>query len=203
MEISADFVRPGRMLLAACICACIVASCRVSSNADSANDAKKWQGTWKLVHATYDGEPQSADMAWIVDGDQYIIRLNGVLHEDPNRFTLDASAGRIDVIHHETPPGTYGGKVKGIYAISGDSLTVCYDLTGQRYPESFDAKQGSRQVLLPISPRVTACLSTPRRNRQDQTCRQAAPPRLFFLQQGKGIGMVPDRVSRIKFCNSS
>jgi hypothetical protein len=37
--------------------------------------------------------------------------------------------------------------LKGIYQISGDSLTVCYDLTGQRYPTSFDAKPGSRQVL--------------------------------------------------------
>jgi hypothetical protein len=37
--------------------------------------------------------------------------------------------------------------LKGIYELNGDSLTVCYDLTGQHYPKSLDAGRGSRQVL--------------------------------------------------------
>ena len=61
-------------------------------------------------------------------------------------ITLDASNKHIDVFHHDTPPGTYGGKLKGIYEIN-DSLTVCYDLTAERYPKSLDAPRGSRQVL--------------------------------------------------------
>ena len=100
-----------------------------------------------MVDTTYDGGPQTGDVAWVVDGDHYRIRMNGVLHEDLHTFTLDAGKKRIDVFHHDTPPGTYGGKLKGIYEISGDSLTVCYELTGQRYPKSFDAPRGSRQVL--------------------------------------------------------
>ncbi len=40
-----------------------------------------------------------------------------------------------------------GGKLKGIYEISGDSLKVCFDLTAQQYPKSFDAKRGSRQLI--------------------------------------------------------
>jgi len=43
--------------------------------------------------------------------------------------------------------GTYGGKLKGIYKVSGDSLTVCYDLTDSQYPTSFEATRGSRRVL--------------------------------------------------------
>jgi uncharacterized protein (TIGR03067 family) len=129
------------------ILGCLLASCKAISAADSADDTKKWQGTWKLVSCTYDGEPQMADMQWIVNGDHYNIRLDGHLQEDPNTITLDASNKHIDVFHHYTPPGTYGGSLKGIYEISGDSLTVCYDLTAQGYPKSFDAKRGSRQVL--------------------------------------------------------
>jgi uncharacterized protein (TIGR03067 family) len=125
----------------------LLASCRAASFADSSEDTKKWQGTWKMVSCIYDGEPQTADMEWIVDGDHYTIRLNGQSNVDPYMIKLDASRKHIDVFHHETPPGTYGGSLKGIYEISGDSLTVCYDLTGQRYPESLDAKRGSRQVL--------------------------------------------------------
>jgi uncharacterized protein (TIGR03067 family) len=112
-------------------------------------DLRAWQGAWTLVASTYtyDGEPQMADMQWVVEGDQYRVRLNQHLDEVPIKFTLDASRKHIDAIHHETPKGTYGGKLKGIYKISANSLTVCYDLTATQYPKSFEAKRGSRQVL--------------------------------------------------------
>ena len=104
MEISPNFTRVGCLFLLF-----LIAGCRAASSADSADDLKSWQGTWKLVASTYDGEPQTADMEWIVDGDHYTIRLNGVSHQDPNMIKLDASDKHIDVYHHETPPGTYGG----------------------------------------------------------------------------------------------
>jgi uncharacterized protein (TIGR03067 family) len=126
---------------------CLLAGCKALSTADSADDTKKWQGTWKLVGSTHDGGLQMADMEWIVVGDHYNVRLNRHLQEDPNFFKLDASRKQVDVFHHWTPPGTYGGKLKGIYEISGDSLEVCFDLTGQQYPKSFDANRGSRSVI--------------------------------------------------------
>jgi len=125
---------------------CLLTGCNALST-DSADDTKMWQGTWKMVATTYDGAPQPGDMAWIVAGDRYTIRLDGQAHVDPYTIKLDTSQKRIDVFHHETPRGTYGGSLKGIYKVSSDSLTVCYDLTGQRYPKSFDADRGSRQVL--------------------------------------------------------
>ena len=143
MQVSANRMRFVLLLLLGCI----LAACRVAVIAGSSDDTEKWQGIWRMVTTTYDGEPQTADMEWIVDGDHYTIRLNGQSHVDPYTIKLDPSQKHIDVFHHETPPGTYGGSLKGIYDISGDSLTVCYDLTGQRYPESFNANRGSRQVL--------------------------------------------------------
>jgi uncharacterized protein (TIGR03067 family) len=143
MKRSDNVLRPGLLLLLGCL----LAACKAGFVTDSADDSRSWQGTWRLVACTYDGAPQMADMEWIVDGDHYTIRLNGESHEDPYTFKLDGSRKQIDVFHHETPPGTYGGSLKGIYQINGDSLKVCYDLTGQRYPESFDANRGSRQVL--------------------------------------------------------
>jgi hypothetical protein len=76
MGISANVVRLGWLMLLGCL----LAGCKAISAADSADDIKKWQGTWKLVACTYNGEPQMADMEWIVDGDHYNIRLNGHLH---------------------------------------------------------------------------------------------------------------------------
>jgi uncharacterized protein (TIGR03067 family) len=143
MRIPANFIRSGSLALLVCL----LAGCRALSTGNSAEDTKKIQGTWKLVGSTYDGGPQMADMEWIVDGDHYTIRLDGQQHRDPYFFKLDASRRQIDVFHHETPPGTYGGKLKGIYEISGDSLKVCFDLTAQQYPKPFDASRASRRLI--------------------------------------------------------
>jgi uncharacterized protein (TIGR03067 family) len=140
--------------LLGCLLACCLTSCAANSNAeptagaaDPAADAANWQGTWKLVSCKWNGEPQPGDVQWIVSGDHYNIRLDGQTGTDPYTFTLDARKKQIDVFHHDTPQGTYGGKLKGIYEINGDSLKICYELTGERYPKSFDAGPGSRQVL--------------------------------------------------------
>jgi uncharacterized protein (TIGR03067 family) len=71
-------------------------------------------------------------MEWVVEGDRYRIRLDQRPNPDPYIFKLDANNKHIYVFHHETPPGTYGGSLRGIYQISGDTLMVCYDLTGQQ-----------------------------------------------------------------------
>jgi uncharacterized protein (TIGR03067 family) len=152
MKISASVTQLGWLLLFVCL----IAGCETVSSPNSADDARKWQGIWKLVSSTYDGEPQTADMEWIVDGNRYAISLNHQSHEDPYTFKLDASRKQIDVTHHETPAGTFGGSLKGIYEVSGNSLTVCYDLTGQRYPES----------LRPSTDRDRFCINLSESDRQ-------------------------------------
>jgi len=100
-----------------------------------------------MVSCIWNGESQNGDVQWIVDGDHYNIRLDRQTGTDPYSFKLDASQKHIDVFHHDTPKGTYGGKLKGIYEIKGDALKVCYELKGERYPKSFEAGPGSGQVL--------------------------------------------------------
>ena len=127
--------------------ACLLAGCGVSHAATDADDSRAWQGTWKMVSCTHNGEPQSGDVQWIVKNDRYTIRLSGKTGTDPHVMTLDAKQKHIDVFHHDTPKGTWGGSFKGIYEIQGNTLKVCYDLKGQRYPKSFEAGRGSSQVL--------------------------------------------------------
>jgi|SRR3954454_7374750 uncharacterized protein (TIGR03067 family) len=117
------------------------------SAADKTDDTRKLQGTWDMTSCTSNGEPQNGNMQWVVEGDHYTISINRKAGHDPYTFKLDPSKKQIDVFHHETPKGTWGGSLKGIYEISGDTLKVCYDLKGQRYPKSFEAGQGSGQVI--------------------------------------------------------
>ena len=88
-----------------------------------------------------------ADARWVVNGDRYNIVLDQHFEEDPYAFKLNAARGQTDIFHRETPPGTSGGSLKGIYRISGDSLAVCYHLTALQFPKSCDAGAGSRRVL--------------------------------------------------------
>jgi uncharacterized protein (TIGR03067 family) len=126
---------------------CLLAGCGTNQAGSEADDTRAWQGTWKLVSCVANGEPQGGDMQWVVDGDHYTIRVKGKSGGDPYTFKLDAKQKHIDVFHHDTPKGTYGGRLKGIYDIQGNSLKVCYDLKGQRYPASFDAARGSGQAI--------------------------------------------------------
>jgi uncharacterized protein (TIGR03067 family) len=113
--------------------------------AATAEDTRQWQGTWKLVSAVWNGQAQSADAQWVVDGDHYTVRHDGT-NAEVNPFKLDACNKHIDVHHHDTPKGTYGGSLKGIYEIKGARLRVAYDPTARQYPTSFDSKPGSKQV---------------------------------------------------------
>lgn len=119
----------------------VAAGCK----ADPAEDVRLWQGTWKLVSATWNGEPQKGDVRWLVDGDRYTVRLNGTDAEH-NSFKLDPCDKHIDVFHHEVPKGTYGGSLKGVYEIKGDRLRVSYDPTARQYPRSLEARVGSKLV---------------------------------------------------------
>ena len=134
-----------RLLLIAA--ASLLAGCSASHVANAPEVTDDWQGTWKLVSYTADGETARADIEWIVNEDQYVIRGDGITGQESYPYRLDSSRKHIDVHHHDTPQGTSGGHFKGIYEVQGDSLKVCYDLTGQQYPKSFDAGPGSRQVL--------------------------------------------------------
>jgi uncharacterized protein (TIGR03067 family) len=125
----------------------LLAGWSASYASPTTDDTQAWQGTWKLVSCVANGTPQMADMQWIVSGDQYTIRLDGKTGGDPYMIKLDPQQKHVDVFHHDTPPGTYGGKLKGIYDVEGNSLKVCYDLKGQKYPTSFDAGRGSAQVM--------------------------------------------------------
>jgi len=112
---------------------------------DVGHDAKLWQGEWKLVSVSWNGKPDHLDDAhWVVDGDKYDVVVGGKALEQGNKFTLDPDRKRVDVFHHWTPKGTFGGSLKGIYEVSQDRLRVVYDPTARVYPASFDPTPGAK-----------------------------------------------------------
>jgi uncharacterized protein (TIGR03067 family) len=125
----------------------LILAAGIARAVDKTDETRNWQGTWNMVSCTWNGEPQNGNVQWIVKGDQYTIWMDHKSGQDPHTFKLDPSKKQIDVFHHETPKGTWGGSLKGIYEIKGDTLKVCYDLKGERYPKGFEAGPGSGQVV--------------------------------------------------------
>ena len=115
-------------------------------------DLKKLQGTWRIVDAEYDGHRNMAAEAkkykWVFQGDSYTILSNDKFAEkwdvklNPSRSprTIDSSANIIT--------GAKGRRLTGIYEISGNTLKICYDLTGNGRPDDFKAPQGAAPRLL-------------------------------------------------------
>ena len=111
----------------------------------SDDDLDLFWGTWQIVDAEYDGRniPEEAKhYSWEFQGDKYTINHNGNFAE---LWTVRLNSGKKP----KTIDGTHkilGRKLMGIYEINGDTLKICYDLTGNGRPDSFKAAQGSRRV---------------------------------------------------------
>src|SRR5215510_183749 len=72
---------------------------RATQAVDPAEDARLWQGTWKMVHCTWNGEPQPGDVQWIVQAAYYLIRLDQQIHSDP----LSLQPGRKPETYRRLP----------------------------------------------------------------------------------------------------
>lgn len=121
-----------------------------SSGSSPTDDARNLQGTWKFTGGTYDGDPIPQESArWIFEGDSVTVMAQG--SQEKSQFKLGTTGpNTIWVKHHDNPlasKGFIGGTLTGIYELSGDNLRLCYDLTGQQYPKTFDAKKGSRKIV--------------------------------------------------------
>jgi len=113
---------------------------------------KALQGTWTATRAERDGT-SAGDVVGhrlSVAGSRFQIRSKGgkPLYAGTLRVDPGATPATIDFQHTER---VLKGKVwKGIYALDGDTLTVCDNASnlGKGRPAAFEAKSGSGYVLI-------------------------------------------------------
>ena len=147
------------------VAGCAMAACKPVDDAKAAsrpqatNDAALWQGTWRLVTATHQGQSQPMDGSWRVDGDRYAVILEGKTQEHW-QFTLDPATNHVQALATSGALGSHAdyvvatrnpdkvgvccGRMKGLYEISQDRLRVTFDPIARAYPNAFDAGAGSR-----------------------------------------------------------
>jgi uncharacterized protein (TIGR03067 family) len=140
------------MLLKICVVfgVAMTLSLRARGADDARNAGDNIDGTWLPSAAELGGKPWPEQFRKItklvVDGDKYIVTVG----EAPDKGTikLDPSAKprALDVTGTEGP--NKGKTFLAIYERNGDTLRICYDLSGKARPSEFKSTEGSMLFLV-------------------------------------------------------
>lgn len=125
-------------------------ACLVATAIASAEEGAKFNGTWKPIEAEVSGqklpdEVIKAMQLTMTDG-KYTVAVGEKL--DTGTYKVDAKAkpATIDITGVEGP--NKGKTLLAICELDGDTLRVCYDLTGQKRPEEFKTEKGKALFLI-------------------------------------------------------
>jgi uncharacterized protein (TIGR03067 family) len=117
--------------------------------ADS-GDAKAIQGTWKPSTAILGGQPMPdavrKSITLKLENGKYEVFVGK--NPDRGTYSIDADARpkSITVTGAEGP--NHGKTFPSIYELKGDTLRICYDLSGAKRPGEFKSVAGTKLYLV-------------------------------------------------------
>lgn len=118
---------------------------------DAKFDPAKLDGKWEFVSGTKAGAKLDADALkkFSVEIAKDKLTLSSPDGAFKMKFTLDAKKdpAAIDLEITEGPIGT-GAMSKGIVAMDGDNLKLCYDPNGGDRPTKFDGDKGNNYFVM-------------------------------------------------------
>ena len=141
------------MKTCACFSALLLASLVVLA-ARAADDPKGMNGTWKPTQAELAGQPMPPPVLKSItlkmDGSNYevIVQTEKGPRSDKGTVTLDptTSPAGMTVIGVEGPNA--GKTFPAIYEIDGNTLRICYDLSGTKRPTEFKTAPATKLYLV-------------------------------------------------------
>ena len=132
-----------------CICLTVAASLTVFA-ADPPDDAKVVQGSWLPVKAELAGQPMPEAVLKTIslklDHGKYDVLAAG--EPDKGTYTLDAASNPKGLSITGTEGPNNGKTYPAIYEIKGDTLRICYDLSGAKRPTEFKSVAGTQLYLV-------------------------------------------------------
>ena len=132
-----------------CICLAVGASLNAFA-ADSPDDAKAVQGNWKPAKAELAGQPMTEailqSISLKLDNGKYEVFVGE--HPDRGTYTLDSAAQPKSITVTGTEGPNHGKTFPAIYELKGDTLRICYDLSGAKRPTEFKSVAGTKLYLV-------------------------------------------------------
>ena len=132
------------------ISAWLVSAAALASVASDAPDSKAIEGTWTPVKAELGGQalPDSVlkAISLKLHNGQYEVSVSG--QPDKGTYAIDASAKPKSMIITGTDGPNKGKTFPAIYELEGESLRICYDLSGKQLPIEFKTGAGTKLYLV-------------------------------------------------------
>jgi uncharacterized protein (TIGR03067 family) len=132
-----------------CICLIIAASLTAFA-ADPPDDAKAVQGNWTPVKAELGGQPMTdtvlKSISLKLENGKYDVSVGG--NPDKGTYTLDSTSKPKSMTVTGTEGPNIGKTFPAIYELKGDTLRICYDLSGAKRPTEFKSIAGTKLYLV-------------------------------------------------------
>jgi uncharacterized protein (TIGR03067 family) len=107
-------------------------------------------GTWLPESAELGGQPFPADIRKTIKlelrGENYTATVGPTVDKGTVKRNDDTKPKQMEIKGVEGP--TKGKTIPAIYEHDGDTLRVCYDLSGKGYPTEFKTKEGTLLYLV-------------------------------------------------------
>jgi uncharacterized protein (TIGR03067 family) len=107
-------------------------------------------GTWIPSEAELGGKkfPDEVrkSIKLVIKGDEYVVTVGNLPDRGTCKVDQKAKPKALDITGAEGP--NKGKTILAIYERDGDTLRVCYDLTGQSRPKEFTSKPGTQLFLV-------------------------------------------------------
>ncbi len=132
------------------VCVCAGSLAFGDEAAGAKDDARRMRGTWKPVAAELGGRPYPDQilqtMKLVLTDGKYTVTVGE--HTDEGTVTLDPakSPRAMDIKGTEGP--NRGRTIPAIYELTGDTLRICYDLSGKARPTEFKSRPGTQLFLV-------------------------------------------------------
>ena len=132
-----------------CIGLTVAASLTVPA-ADSPDDAKAVQGSWTPAKAELAGQPMPETVLKSISlklgSGKYEVLVGG--NPDKGTYTIDATTQPKRMTITGTEGLNHGKIFPAIYELKGDTLRICYDLSGAKRPTEFKSVAGTKLYLV-------------------------------------------------------
>jgi uncharacterized protein (TIGR03067 family) len=133
------------------LCLCFAfAVTLVTGAAVASKDAESIQGTWAPAKAELAGNPLPDEVLKTIilklDHGNFDVSVAG--QPDKGTYTLETSSQPKVITIKGTEGPNKGKTIPAIYELKGDSLRICYDLSGAKHPGEFKTEAGTRLFLV-------------------------------------------------------
>ena len=118
--------------------------------ADPPDDAKAVQGSWTPGRADLGGQPMAEavlkSISLKLDNGKYEVFVGD--KPDRGNYTLDSASKPKGMTITGTEGPNQGRTFPAIYELKGDTLRICYDLSGAKRPTEFKSIAGTKLYLV-------------------------------------------------------